>query len=57
MNEALFITWGKGFDKFIRMKRDVVSSLRIKVIILIIKDVLWKMILAVKLSNWSIWAE
>lgn len=57
MNDALFITWGKGFDKFIRMKRDVVSSLRIKVIILIIKDVLWKMILAVKLLNWSIWAE
>lgn len=49
MIEALFITWGKDFDKFIRLKRDMICSLRLKVIILTIKDVFGKMVLAVKL--------
>lgn len=26
MNEALFVTWVKDIDKFIRMKRDTISE-------------------------------
>lgn len=41
----------KIFDKFARMKRGMISSLRIKVVIPIIRDVLRKIILAVKLVH------
>lgn len=41
----------KIFDKFVTMKRGMISSLRIKVVILIIRDVLRNIILAVKLVN------
>lgn len=48
MNEALFVTKGKGFDKYVRTKRGMISSLEDKSNNPHNKNVLRKMILAVK---------